>query len=31
MGYEKKTAYVEELRDFISTLNKIVFPQVNIA
>lgn len=26
-GVEKKTAYVEELRDFISTLNKIVFPK----
>jgi len=30
MGQEKKTAYVEELRDFIATLNKIVFPQLNI-
>jgi DNA-binding PadR family transcriptional regulator len=30
-GHKQKTAYVEELRDFISTLNKIVFPQLNIA
>lgn len=30
-GQEKKTAYLEELRDFIATLNKIVFPQLNIA
>jgi DNA-binding PadR family transcriptional regulator len=29
-GHKKKTAYVEELKDFISTLNKIVFPQMNI-
>src|SRR5918993_2553147 len=29
-GHKKKAAYVEELKDFISTLNKIVFPQVNI-
>jgi PadR family transcriptional regulator, regulatory protein PadR len=30
VGREKKAAYVEELKDFISTLNKIVFPQVSI-
>ncbi|HEX7016496.1 MAG TPA: PadR family transcriptional regulator [Cyclobacteriaceae bacterium] len=30
-GQERKIAYLEELRDFISTLNKIVFPQLNIA
>jgi len=29
-GQERKAAYVEELRDFIATLNKIVFPQLNI-
>jgi DNA-binding PadR family transcriptional regulator len=29
-GHKKKAAYVEELKDFISTLNKIVFPQLNI-
>ena len=31
MGHEKKTAYVEEIRDFMSTLARIVFPQVNMA
>ena len=30
-GHKQKTAYVEELKDFIATLNKIVFPQFNIA
>lgn len=30
-GHKKKAAYVEELKDFIATLNKIVFPQYNIA
>jgi PadR family transcriptional regulator PadR len=25
-GLKEKTAYVEELKDFIATLNKIVFP-----
>lgn len=29
-GKERKVAYVEELRDFIATLNKIVFPQLNM-
>ena len=29
-GHKKKAAYVEELKDFISTLNKIVFPEPNI-
>lgn len=29
-GHKKKVAYMEELKDFISTLNKIVFPQYNI-
>jgi DNA-binding PadR family transcriptional regulator len=26
-GHKEKTAYVEELKDFIATLNKIVFPE----
>jgi PadR family transcriptional regulator PadR len=26
-GQKEKTAYVEELKDFIATLNKIVFPE----
>jgi PadR family transcriptional regulator, regulatory protein PadR len=30
-GQKETTAYVEELKDFISTINKIVFPQFNIA
>lgn len=30
-GRKKKLAYVEELKDFIATLNKIVFPQVDAA
>jgi DNA-binding PadR family transcriptional regulator len=29
-GHKQKTAYVDELKDFIATLNKIVFPQFNI-
>lgn len=27
-GHKEKTAYVTELKDFISTLNKVVFPEV---
>ena len=27
-GQKEKVAFVEELRDFITTLNKIVFPEV---
>jgi DNA-binding PadR family transcriptional regulator len=30
-GLEHKKLYVEELRDFITTINKIVFPQYSIA
>ncbi len=30
-GLEEKTTCVEELRDFIVTLNKIVFPQFGLA
>ena len=30
-GEEKKVLYLEELKDFIATMNKIVFPQFNIA
>ncbi len=30
-GQKEKTMYVEELRDFISTLNKIVFPEIHVA
>ena len=26
-GHKKKVAYVEELKDFISTINKVVFPE----
>lgn len=29
-GHKEKSLYVEELRDFIETLNKIVFPQFSI-
>jgi PadR family transcriptional regulator PadR len=29
-GLKEKTAYVEELKDFISTINKIVFPEVSL-
>jgi DNA-binding PadR family transcriptional regulator len=29
-GHKQKIAYVEELKDFISTLNKIVFPEISI-
>jgi PadR family transcriptional regulator PadR len=28
-GHKKKVAYVEELKDFMATLNKIVFPEVS--
>ncbi|HYC84890.1 MAG TPA: helix-turn-helix transcriptional regulator [Chryseosolibacter sp.] len=27
-GHKKKVAYVDELRDFISTINKVMFPEV---
>lgn len=27
-GQSKKTAYVEELKDFITTINKVVFPEI---
>ena len=30
-GHKQKTAYVEELRDFLGTLNKIVFPETKLA
>jgi PadR family transcriptional regulator, regulatory protein PadR len=30
-GQKETTAYVAELRDFISTIDKIMFPQFNIA
>jgi len=30
-GRKEKTVYVEELKDFIATLNKIVFPELNKA
>ncbi|MEM6628544.1 MAG: PadR family transcriptional regulator [Bacteroidota bacterium] len=30
-GKSKKVAYVEELKDFMITLNKIIFPQYNAA
>ena len=29
-GHKKKLAYVEELKDFMSTLNKIVFADVSV-
>ena len=29
-GHKRKAAYVEELRDFISTLNKVVFPELTV-
>lgn len=29
-GQKEKSAYVEELKDFIATLNKIVFPEFKI-
>lgn len=29
-GHKKKVAYVEELKDFMATLNKIVFAEVSI-
>jgi DNA-binding PadR family transcriptional regulator len=28
-GQKKKAAYVEELKDFFSTVNKVVFPEVS--
>jgi PadR family transcriptional regulator, regulatory protein PadR len=28
-GHKKKAVYVDELREFISTINKIVFPEVS--
>jgi PadR family transcriptional regulator, regulatory protein PadR len=27
-GHKKKIAYVEELKDFLATINKIVFPEM---
>lgn len=29
-GQEKKALYLEELKDFIATMNKIVFPEFNV-
>lgn len=29
-GQKEKTVYVEELKDFIATLNKIVFPELKV-
>jgi PadR family transcriptional regulator PadR len=29
-GHKKKTAYVKELKQFIATLNKVVFPEVTV-
>jgi len=29
-GHKKKVAYVEELKDFMATINSIVFPEVAI-
>lgn len=29
-GHKKKAAYVEELKHFIATLNKVVFPEVTV-
>ena len=29
-GHKRKTAYVEELRDFMATLNKVVFPELSV-
>jgi PadR family transcriptional regulator, regulatory protein PadR len=29
-GHKRKTAYVEELRDFMGTINRIVFPDVAV-
>ena len=29
-GHKKRAAYVEELRDFIATINKVVFPELSI-
>jgi DNA-binding PadR family transcriptional regulator len=30
IGHKKKTAYVEELKEFMATINKIVFPEVSV-
>jgi DNA-binding PadR family transcriptional regulator len=30
-GHKKKTVHVDELRDFIATLNRIVFPEYRVA
>ena len=30
-GRKEKTAYVEELKDFMATLNKIVFPELGVS
>lgn len=30
-GEEEKVRYLEELKDFLATLNKLVFPELNIA
>jgi PadR family transcriptional regulator PadR len=30
-GEVEKVRYLEELKDFLETLNKLVFPQINIA
>jgi len=29
-GMKEKTVYVDELKDFIATLNKIVFPELKV-
>lgn len=29
-GHKKKAAYVEELKDFIATINSVVFPEVAV-
>jgi PadR family transcriptional regulator, regulatory protein PadR len=29
-GQKKKTAYVEELKEFINTINKVVFPEPSV-
>jgi PadR family transcriptional regulator PadR len=29
-GHKKKVAYVEELKEFIATINKVVFPELSI-
>ena len=30
-GEEEKVRYLKELKDFLATINKLVFPQLNIA